>query len=619
MMGRGEAGRANRIALLVVLVLGAVPPLLHVWISYFPPLGYVPTGMGTGDSGHHLIAMRALASGFYSPFVLEGSAHDWRVFATPFLLLYALVGEVGRWSGLPEFLFLGVVNGAAGAVYLWQAWRFLRVVAPRVALRAFLLFALGGGLGGVAWWGCQLAGATQAAGFEESFLRLAWYGLIEGQSHVPFLHFWRLYYTVPLAFGLAACVALFQTLASGCGRHLVFAMFLAGMAGFWNPRLGPMLLLIVLLHPGCRAALWGGFGRRFVGGFCGALVVGAGLGAGLMALHPVYAVNVAGVTAGTLHLLPFVAAAGPLLLLGMIWSVWHRPVGLVVGGLAGYFVVYVLAVLAYTIYYGNWLHGGDTGAAVVASRWGLLGLVAGGILGWAFRRRRGEGGAVEPVGDWCFLWFLAFFFVASGAGGGLWLAFAPQRWMVLMGLPLAVLAAGGVEWFGPGARRVLVFVVCMLGVSSLLVSALYFQGPLGVQGPGAPFRHLHYELMTEADAELLAALPPGRVILPPWSPIAFGEIVALRPDTLVLGGPGALNIGNQPFGLVQRDVQDFWSAARPHGEIVARWGIQHVFVPPSGDGDWPVLRLLDLDPSFRRVAVGSGGRLYTVVEREAMP
>ncbi len=478
----------------IIGALAAIPPLQHAWVWYFPPEGFVPTGMLTGDNAHQILSMRAFANGFYSPFAscdAPDGQLSWRYFATPFFMLYGIVGELGRMLWLHEFLWLGIANGLCGAIYLWCAWRFLRVAAPDLARTAFLLFTLGGGLGGIVYLACMITGATSRPLFERAFFRFAQYGLIEGQYLSPLLHFYRLYYTVPLALGLAALTALIEAQRMRCRQHLFFACFLAFFCGLIQLRVGVMVAvigLIIVEKPTATAWL---NNLRLTLPFAAVGGLGCLLGALLISQHPNYQGNVSGVTRDAIHFLPFVYAALPMLLLTIPVSGQFLMLTNDRGAFLACMSVLVLVgllTLLHHAWHGAWLYGGEAVASAFAGRWAILPLVP-----WFFLRywkghklqREGTsesskvGSILNPVQlgsvpTWVFHWFALFLLVGLAIFHKLFLEASPQRVMVLMGLPLALVAAGGLTMLPQRWSRVALIATLFCGVTSIGVGALFF-------------------------------------------------------------------------------------------------------------------------------------------------
>lgn len=605
----------------VIVVLALVEPATHLWIQYFPPAGTAPTGVHTGDSAHHLVCMRAFHTGFFSPFATcqsELGPRDVRYFCTPFFLCYALFGEIGRLLHLNTFLFLGVLNGLGLALYLAMVWRFLRAAVPKHALPAFVLFTFGGGVGGVMYCAARYTGWYTDPGFEREFLRFAWYELIEGQHLNPLLLAPRFYYTFPLGLGFGALAAAIRAEREASAKAALYGALLMLGAAFLNPRLGPMLWGVAALYlaAGARTGAWRRLGVVAV--FAVPVAAGAAGAWAVLRLHPVYLENVARVTQDMMRLLPFLtatalvwlaAAPGALLALRELprplrWTAWT---------LAAYLATYTVSYLGYQAYYGNWLYGGAVNAAVAVSDPALAGAGAGLVLAVPFVRR--PAAEARPFG-WVALWLLLFLAVSVSAWGeGYALRFSPQRLMVLLGLPLAMLAAHGLGRMPRLLRYPLFTGIVAAGAVSLVVSAVFFQGVAGRRPGQGHFAYLHYGLMTLADAELLEALPEGTVAVPAWSPIAFGEVVAQQPGVRVPGGPGALNLGGQPFAQVQGAVNAFFRPAATAAErrqFVKEWCVDYVYCPDTCPCSPELLAVLDEITWLKEIARAGRGRLYMV-------
>ena len=585
----------------LMLALGAIEPLTHLWILYAPPEGSVPSGLHTGDSGHHLAAMDSFGNGFQSPFATckaEDGGAGIRYFAVPIFLLYGVAGELGRLAGLPPFLWLGLLNGFGGFLLLWSVYRFLRRIASGEARAAFYLYALGGGLGGMAFLAAWIGGGTASPEFEAWFYRFARYELIEGQHLSPVLLMPRFYYTFPLALGFAALTALVETDRCRCPGHLFFTCFLLFLTASINLRLGPLFwgFGAAYLMLGSHNALRYRAGLAL--GTLGAVAGGAAVFLWVLGFHPSYAENVGAVTRQCVLLLPLLYATAfhwPAIATALLHAAPTLPRSLraAVVGACGYLAVYVLIYVGHQAWYGNVWQGGDLPAAILASDGALLAVIPSALAGFWWQPRPAAANTTSPAVLWMAVAFIALLAVSVSAWGQGWfLRFAPQRCMVLLGVPLALLAASGLRAWPAPARRIGFGLLIGAGVLSQAVAALYFQGPLG-RVPGAgPFAHLHYAHVTEADARLLQQLPPGIVAVPPWSPIAFGEIIARHGAYRVVGGPGALNLGDQPFGPLQEAVNHFFSAEAgdtSRRAFVAAWCVEYLYLPDTCPVDGAVL------------------------------
>lgn len=629
------------LVILVIAILSAIEPVTHLWIHHFPPQGTVPTGMHIGDSGHHLLSMRSFHNGFFSPFVscrAPGGDHSIRFFAVPFLLLYGLAGEIGWRLHLDEFLFLGLLNGFGGLLYLTAAYRFLKRIAPRHGENAFLLFTLGGGLGGLLYLAAGLLGLHAQPHFEQNFLRFAWYELIEGQHLSPVLLMPRFYYTFPLALGLGALTAFAAWDQERKRGRLALSTVLLCLCTFINMRLGPMLAFVAVLYLLGASRRTRAAKLRQAAPLAFAVLCGSVASWAVLRLHPVYAANVAQVTQQVIRLLPllyttlfFWLAALPSLRKA---SSELRPLlRYPVFALGGYLLIYTALYLLYQAYYGNWLRGGDTIAAVRVSDPALFGIPLGLAAAWFLRKKTAaseESACVtekhcgracaasyqEPATAWVLAWLLVFLAVGLSANGGGWLLrFSPERCIVLAGLPLALLAAQGLALAPPRRARLQYALLFACGMLSLTVACLCFQGPLGATPGKGPFAYLHYELMTANDARLLEELPKGPVLVPLWSPIAFGEIAALRKGVRVLGGPGAMNIGDQPFGRIEAGLAHFFSSTADREfrrEFVREWCVKYLYCPDTCPLDPLVLDEFRNTPWLREIAREGAGAIFEV-------
>jgi hypothetical protein len=575
--------RAPRWVPAIILGVGALPLIIAL---LQPEPGFV-----SGDNPHHLVAMRALANGFESPYATcqapLGQA-SWRYFAPPIFLLYAGAGELCRMAGLPEWAWLPVCHSLGGLLYLWMLWRFLRTAAPALAPRAFLLLTLGGGLGGVAYVYAYWIGATTQPGFEQVFQRFAWYELIEGQHLRPDLIFHRLYYTLALAAGYAALTAWLETLRSGCLRHLGFAAFLMALCALLNVRLGIPMTAVGLLFTWRSPDYPAPLRRRCSAVLLLALGLGSAASLALIAQHPVYAENVRAITADAMRLFPFLTQAGFLLVLAALGlrgvTTGHRGLPILMHGLVGYLAVFIALYFGHQAYYGNFLYGGEGRAlSIRVSDYAGLGAVAGLLVGWGRQGRANPAAprdGVDALPPWIALWLLIFLSAALSAWGqGTWLATSPQRLMVLLGPPLALAAAAGVARLSPRIQGLAVRAIVVLGVASVLVSALYFQGPYAKLSGSRAFAYLRYDRLDRLDQLLARNLDAGTYLVPTWNPIAAGELLVQYPGIRVLGGPGAMNLGDQPLARIQGEVDAFFQPGQTRArrnQIVRDWCVDFV-------------------------------------------
>jgi len=174
----------------------------------------------------------------------------------------------------------------------------------------------------------------------------------------------------------------------------------------------------------------------------------------------------------------------------------------------------------------------------------------------------------------------------SGFGQGWTMRFTPQRLMVFLGLPLSILSAQALDHLRSTRPRVVAGAWVALigcGVVSIGVGALYFQGPLG-RAPGeGSFAGLHVERMSRADAGLIERMDSG-IVLAPW---VFSDVIALRPETRVLGGIGSTDLSDQMSVEIQPRVAAFFSLGMEPGarrSFLEEWCVDYVYCPDT----WPL-------------------------------
>lgn len=570
---------------LLCVALALIEPLTHAALTRLDSDTQTFSGLHTHDSAIFLVCMASLENGFYSPYATceaPDGAYSTAYLPTPFHWLYAIVGAAGRLFGLDPFVFLGIANGFFGFIYLITAYHFLRVTVPRVANRAFVLFALGGGLGGIAYAVSWVVGVHQSPEFEQWFWRFLMYDLHEGPQLAPVLHMPRLYYTVSIALAIGAVTAFVQSVRMPCVRHWWFAAFLLFGSTVINVR-------------------FGGFGWAICAAYCLAgpesirpvvrnliaptlaLVTGLGVFAAMTAMSPSMAENSVNLVRETLWPTAFLSAAA-FYLVPLAWVLRNRigllPArtrGLVAGGTA-YLVLIAGFFAGHVIYYGSFWSGGDHAAIVQWSDAALILAAPFAIWGWSRRRT----GTAESAGiDWFLVWtlgFLALGFSAFGQGWGARLV--PQRVLVLLGLPLSVITVYALDqWRSVRPRLASAYygaaIAC--GLVSISVASLFVQYPLGQSPVQSPFAWLHAEHVTPADAKLADHVRRGYVLTPRLA----ADRIAIRPGARVLGGYGAADLADQPAIPLDEEVAHFFSGATEaeRRAIVARWCIDYVYCP----------------------------------------
>lgn len=606
-----------------IVVYACVPPLTHAWLHYAPPEGTVHTGLHIPDSVIFLHAMDMFASGFDSPYASaespwgDASPH---YYPAPFLWMYGVLGFLGRMLHFDSFLWLGLLNGFGLAVYLAATFAFMQRVDDSRGPLAFAAYLLLGGVGGVAFLISRWSGWMDAPGFDESFLRLAMYDLLEGPRMQPMLLAPRLYYTLPLALGF---VYLAHEMKPKNGKHGngLFGFALLAISTTINVRYGPIFLtlhgLLIALNSNSlslrnyRPLMAPAFG----------CLLGVVITAATLRLNPGFSDNVFALIRRSLWPTPFVlsapvhlAFAGVAVVVGVrrISGPWRMLAG---AGL-GYLIAFVFGFAAYHVYYGQLWPTADFSAPVRISDWALLGVLPG---AWLARRSGGHRTAnpATALESWLMLWLIGFTAIAISAWGQGWfLRFAPQRLVVFIGPPLCLLAVHGYEQIRVRRAR-FADTSAVAGASfalvSLVVGTLCIQGPLGRYPGRPPLATLHADLITAADAECITAIGPGRVMTPNAQP-AFGDIISLRGNR-VLHGLGAWDLSDKSAYAISEALDAFYDPALSDADrqsIAGEWGIDWVYCPDSIPVGASVEAAFDRTPWLELMAHSGRARVYQV-------
>lgn len=600
-----EAKRVGRVPWWVCVVIGGlslIEPVLHVALPRMAPAGLAHTGLHTVDTYAYVTAMRYFGDGYYSPYAGCTSPcgeRDPSLYALPHHHVYGWIGMVARALGIPLFAGLGIANGLALALMLGAAYALLRAISPRNAGAAFLIFALGGGLGGVAYVIAWAVGWTNAGVFGRDFLRFFVYELNEGVRFQPYLLADRLYYTLPLALGLLGLRALIRVEA-GRGAELAAAV-LVGLSSFLNLRVGPMFWGVGMIWLVCSGPIVSGARVRLVAGglWTGAMVLGTFAALRMLQQNPELGESVFRSLSGAMWLIPFlysIVPVLPLVLIGLIGPLrgmrgFARYAGF--AG-AGYAVAYTALYLGYQfVWHRNWLRGGDTSAAIVVSDPALLGVTVGLGAAWLTSRsvrREMPADAVRAAESsalaWAALWFLCFFGLSvSAIGRGWFLQYMPQRCMVMLGLPLAVLAAAGwrrIHERRPRLAAGLLAVVVLCGLCSIFVTWGIVYGPL-LRGPSQ--RHFPWTDYAYAPADklgLLDTVQEGVVLAPSMGDPLYGDIAVQHPGVKTVYGNGTMDYSRHVMPEVRAEVAAFFTpgadpAAR--AALVKAWCVDYVFCP----------------------------------------
>lgn len=612
---------------LTACLLGLLQPITLLLIRNAPPAGMTPTGMHIPDSALFIQAMSMFDDGFeshYATILAPNGLHDPAYFAIPHLWFYGLQGAMAHALHADYFLFYGVCNGIAAIVCYMSLYRFFRAAAPFVANSAFLLFALGGGVGGVLFFATAFAGLHESPHFESYFWRFAVYELVEGAHLFPVTYLGRSYYTLSLAACFSALTVLMHALRMRCSAHGMLAAIILFAGAFLNARFGLFTLGIAACYVTNRT-LRGekvpfNIGFPFiVGGAAGWLASWA-----LMNTSSVMIRNHVDVGNMSMQFSPFVVTALwvlPLCLFDAYSRMRTMPVmpRMLTGAALGYLGAFALLFAAYQTYYGNWLIARDSVVASAISDWALAGAIPAALLSMS-RRRENHG---TPYA-WITIWMLGFLCLAISAfGQGWFLRFGPQRLMVMLFPAMCISAALALQRIATGRPRLArtyVAGVCGCGIVTIAVSAFCFQAPLGRKPNPQAFDETQTAVITDADARLIDAIPPneeGLAWIPAvvMAPLPASDVVAMRRGNSVAFGIGTFNMSDQPYLPLRMINEMFFSDLIGDGariSILHTLRVHYVFCPDT----WPVSeatqRALDRCEYLDPVAEAGRGKLYRV-------
>ncbi len=615
--------RTPRWVWLLAAALAATQPLLIYWLIYFPPAGTTSSGLTIPDSAIFIQAMDLFAQDYASPYALHtpgGASHALALYPMPYLWVYGMLGAAARALGLSHLVAYGWANGFAAFAYLCAAYFFLREAAPRVAARAFLLFALSGGPGGLLYVFTGLMGWHGAPGFDEQFFRYALYELVEGAHLLPMTYFPRLYYTSSLALCFSAMALLLRHRRVPSRHGLPLAALCLASGAFINPRFGVFTAAILALYAWRQPAVWKGVALTACAGLLGWATAWR-----MMQASPVVIQNHVDTGDMAMWLSPFISAA--LLHLFLFPQEIRRaiprlsPLERIAACLA---ICYVMAFTAFFVlhqaYYGNLQIARDGSLAARVSDPALaLGIAL--ALAWLWWRRlqpaAHPGQAHDEAPGWIVLWLLAFLAMAlSGFGHGWFLRFGPQRLMVFLWLPLCILSAYALERMQAqhpqNARR---YMLALLGCGALSILAGFccFQGPLGRVEAKGPYPQYHAEIITQSDARVIGQIGEGRVLAPA---LASDAVVRLHGNP-VFFGIGSFNLADEPYVFLRDRTAWFFSpepSMEERRQFILEWGIRYVFYPETEPIDGAVLAQLRQIPWLLPSAQEGNSVLFEVGE-----
>lgn len=638
-------------ALAVILCIGLIDPVSHFLVMHFPPAGTVPTQGHTVDTFNYLTGMRYAHPPWFSPYVLCSDPYaqgDPTLFAIPHHHLFGAVGTLGAWFHIPPFYMAGFANGLFAAFYLYAVYCFLVLAVPRLADRAFLLFGLGGGLGGLLYvltWPFGLHGHPE---FGRYFLRYFIYELSEGPRFQPWLMTARMYYTLAFGFGFLGLAALVRGIHHGMRRDLALATALFAATTFMNFRAGPMLwgaaalvLLCQTAWPWTRRAGW-------AAGVLAGILAGGAAALWMVSRNPELVQSVARSQRSALWFSPIVSATFFYWLLipgTLVRSTQRAPACLRYAGWSamGYVAAFALLYAAYQAYYGNFLITGEFTVAVIMTDYALLlGLPLGIAVAWWKRPSSTnanpedhaksnpdptnistvQSSEIRPMGaqasrlpgsyngpkphstikpsataplptapPWAALWLLAFFALSFSAWGHGWLLrFTPDRFIIVIGVPLAILGASAIEGGlqrRPRLFRGMQYAIVTCGILSILVTWLVSYGPLGYHTLQRHYSWTRNAFMSQADADTLAHLGEGVVLAPSLGAPLMGDLAVLRGNSTVYG-IGSLDYTRHVVTGIRAEVAEFFDPETPDAwrrEKAAEWCVRYVYCPDTDPVD----------------------------------
>jgi hypothetical protein len=579
----------------IIIALALIEPVMHVVNQNFAPKGAAPTGLHTVDTYAYLTCMKYGHGDYFSPYAScrseVGDRHP-SYYLAPHHHLNGFFGRIGRALHISPFYFLGIANGFGLAFWLVASYVLLRTVSPDRANTAFILFTLGGGLGGVAWVLTGILGLHDHALFAERFHRFFIYELSEGPRFQPYLLMARLYYTIPLGLGFFSLAMLIRALKVSSRGLLLVAVLLFFCCAFLNIRIGPMVWLIAMLYLACDHNV--PILRRITYGlnFTGALVAGAVLVAWMVSRNPQFVELHHQGARYAVWLAPFIYATffywflmpGPILS-----GLKSLPFGLrVLGfGALGYCVIFILAYGAYQAYYGNWFRGGEPAATIAISDKALWGVLAGAMVVLLWRPKRACVAEENIALSWSALWVLLFFGgCVSAFWGGSFLRITPNRFVVVMGLPMAILCAEQLQALGKKGKWIPVLAVRLIilfGLTSIIVTWTVSYGPLGYKTAQASFPWTNFSFMTKVDEQLLELVQDG-VFLAPSAPPSFGDVMAQRPGVKVACGIGTLDFSHRYLPDERERIVRFYSPDAENSfrlDYVNDMCVDYIFCPDT--------------------------------------
>jgi hypothetical protein len=605
---------------LIAIPLSAAQPILLFCIRHAPPSLDVPSGLHIPDSALFLYSMDMFKNGFYSAYATchsPGGLAGLEFYSVPHLWLYGALGALARLVHADYYAAYGVANGFGAFCYLLAAYVLLREIAPKQANAAFVLFALSGGLGGVTFVFTGVMGFHNLPGFEEVFRRFASYELFEGPHLLPSLLFPRFYYTFSLALCFGALAMFIRGVRLTNPAWFLLTTLFLPLGAFIDLRFGAFTLGVAALYLCSRADLSAITRLNYGVSFFVRFLCGAVPAFWLMRLNPTVIANHLQVTNMAMWLSPFIATAFFHLLLlpgemrarSSSQSILFR-IG--VGCAVGYLTAFALMFLVYQAYFGNILVARDAAVANAISDWALLGALLGCLRAL---KSMADSSKEKRAGEWIPLWLVAYLALSISAfGHGLMLKFGPQRIETFLWLPLCVMSASALqrmrerEWFSTGLLRG-VMIVC--GICSIAASLLCFQGPYSFPGQKRLYPENHAEVMTRADAAVMARIGAGVVL----APIPASDIIVRTRGNRVVFGTGTFNLSDQPYAPLNAAVTRFFSKDADDDyrrQFIEDWCVEYIYCPDAWAVDPEVAAQLRKTPWLEEIASQGSAALFRI-------
>ena len=609
-------------------LLPCLPAAITIWVTFAPPAGTIGTGLSISDSVVFIHCLRMFQSDFFLPCasaLTPDGPHNVAIYMAPLLAIYGPLGTVGHWLGIPETAWLHFINICGGVTFLYAAYRFMRQVLPHSANLAFLLYALGGGLGGITYLAARISGWYDTPGFDKVFFRFARHELVEGPRLAPSLVMPRLYYTLALACCLGGLTLFMQwRKTSSRATWIQFSLLLA-VGALINVRLIPAIWLAgMCCLVGSRERSFSRIVRELV-----TLTLPLVFGGGIAALA--YAANPAFVRGATDFVRANVAPSSFLSATLLFWIILPSSLYRASRALprlgntlfctaTGFLVAFTVLYAGYQAYYGTWFNWIDYSASVKISDWALIGGLAGALFGYVKWGANNEKSTVSTDSDtaWIALYFVALLTAALGAfGQGWYLRLVPERLMVMLGFPMALLTATGLQHMAQRhskAAWMMGGLIVMCGVCSTGVAWTCFHGPLGFN-PNGPFPEQHAELMFKPDVTLLEHIETGMTLAPPTEGPCMGDIVTLKPGAMAPFGYNTLQFSDRSIGEARGDMGAFFQAdtsPEKRKELAEKWGARYVLCPDTHPVAPETMAAFRATPWLRETAQAGKGAVFEV-------